>query len=229
MMKEMEKQLFETWKKDRAYDSFLEDGLFDEQEWKKQAVKILYVLKEANWENGNTDLCEYLLSEKSSTYWKTWNNIVRWTQALRGGGPYQYEVTKRDKTNCLRTIAALNIKKVGGDGRADDKEISQFGKRDAAFINRQIELYQPDIIICCGRGKGKNADILHDFVLPNKSAWQLPIGKYNYFLGTLSTGKTIPVVSFRHPQIWGGHDTLKKYYNEMLFIADSFRKSKLLP
>lgn len=223
MVKEKERQLFESWKKIRAYDSFMKDGLFDEQEWKKQTVKILYVLKEANWENGNEDLCEYLLSEKSPTYWKTWNNIVRWTQAIRTGGEYQWKVTKGDKTQCLRTIAALNIKKVGGDAQADDEEIRQFGIRDAKYINQQIELYQPDIIICCGRGKGKNADILHDYVLPNVSEWKPSIGKYNYFLGMLSTGKSIPVVSFRHPQIWGGHAIFMRYYNDMISVAEELR------
>lgn len=227
MIKEMEKQLFEEWKQNRSYDSFMEDGLFDEQEWENQTTKILYVLKEANWENGNTDLCNYLLSEKSPTYWKTWNNIVRWTQAIRGGGPYQRTVTKKDKTNCLRTIAALNIKKVGGDALANDEEIRLFGIKDAAFINRQIELYQPDIIICCGRGSGKNADILYNHVFQNVSKWE-HINKYNYFLATLNTGKTIPVVSFRHPQIRGGHLAFMKYYNDMVRIADELRSKKYI-
>lgn len=228
MIKEKEKQLFDTWKNDRTYTSFMADGLFDEHEWEKQSIKILYVLKEANWENGNTDLCKYLLSEKSPTYWKTWNNIVRWTQAIRTGGAYQWTVTKGDKTNCLKTIAALNIKKVGGGAHANSEEIRQYGKSDAPYINCQIELYQPDIIICCGRGNGKNADILHEYVFPKVSPWQPPIEGYNYFLCTLSTGKQIPVVSFRHPQIRGGHNAFRKYYYDMIAVAKELQKRLLL-
>lgn len=228
MIKEKEKLLFKSWKEERSYTSFWEDGLFDEEEWNKQTIKILYVLKEANWENGNGDLCDYLLSEKSSNYWRTWNNIVRWTQAIRYGSKYQKHITKADKTKCLRTIAALNMKKVGGDASANDEEIRDFGKRDAKFINQQIELYQPDIIVCCGRGTGKNADILHDYVLTSASEWQEPIETYYYFLCTLESGKTIPVLSFRHPQIRGGHTVFEKTYNDMLTVVEELRSRKHL-
>lgn len=228
MIKEQEQQLFDTWKKQRNYKSFLTDGLFDEHEWNKQEIKILYVLKEANWENANDDLCSLLLSEKSSNYWRTWNNIVRYTQAIRDGGSYQRTINKADKTKCLKTIAAMNIKKVGGDSSANDEEIRQFGINDASFLEQQIELYQPDIIVCCGRGKGKNADILHDYVLSKVSDWQTPIGTYNYFLCALKTKKTIPVISFRHPQMRGGHVAFEKSYNDMIMIATELKKRKHL-
>lgn len=227
-IKNQEQQLFLKWRKERNYAYFMRDGLFCEEEWNKQSTKILYVLKEANWENGDVDLCEYLLSEKSPTYWKTWNNIARWTQAIRVGGEYPQKVTKADKTKCLRTIAALNIKKVGGDAQADDEEIRQYGKNDAKYIRRQIELYQPDIIICCGRGDGKNADILYNYVFSEKTPWQEPIIGHNYFLCNLTSGKTIPVISFRHPQIRGGHKVWKKSYDVMLEIASELKSKNFI-
>lgn len=48
------------------------------------------------WEkNGNADLCKYLLSEPKSSYWKTWNNIARWTKGILVGGEYPKRVTKK--------------------------------------------------------------------------------------------------------------------------------------
>lgn len=227
-IKSKEQQLFEQWRRERCYDYFVKDGLFCEDEWNKQDIKILYVLKEANYEESDVDLCDYLLSEVSSGYWKTWNNITRWTQAIRYGGEYPRNISKSDKTRCLNTISMLNIKKVGGDAKADDEEIRQYGERDAKFIKCQIELYQPDIIICCGRGNGKNADILYNYVFTNKTEWQKTINGYNYFLCTLNTDKEIPVVSFRHPQIRGGHVIFEKYYNDMLELSFEFKKMKLI-
>jgi hypothetical protein len=222
-IKEKERRLFAKWREERNYTYFLSDGLFCEEEWNQQTIKILYVLKEANWVNGDGDLCEFLLSEESSNYWRTWDNITRWTKAIRFGGEYPQRVTRADKTKCLKTITALNIKKVGGDAEADDAEISQYGESDAKYIKAQIELYQPDIIICCGRGKGKNADILYNYVFSEKTPWQEPIIEHNYFLSTLETGKTIPVVSFRHPQIRGGHKVWKKCYEIMCEIATELK------
>lgn len=229
MLKEKERELFANWKEERGYEIFMADGLFDEETWRKQEIKILYILKEANWINGNTDLCGYLLSEpRGSGYWRTWNNIVRWTQAIRCGGDYQRRITKADKTACMKTITALNIKKIGGDAQAEDGEIYAYGVADAVFLNRQIELYQPDIIICCGRGPGKNGDILHDHVLPRVSEWKEPIAKHNYFLCTLATGKELPVVSFRHPQIRGGHGAFAKSFEDMKAIAEGLREKGYL-
>ncbi len=227
-IKDQEQQLFVKWRKERNYAYFMRDGLFCEEEWNKQATKILYVLKEANWENGDTDLCEYLLSEVSSTYWRTWNNIVRWSQAIRVGGDYPSKVTKADKTKCLKTIAALNIKKVGGDSQADDEEIRQYGESDAKYIREQIELYQPDLIICCGRGDGKNADILYNYVFFNKTEWQPQIAGHNYFLCKLVSGKQIPVISFRHPQIRGGHKAWRKSYEIMQEIGVELNAKELI-
>lgn len=186
-IKQEENLLFEEWKKKQGYSSFISDGVFDEEEWKKQEYKILFVLKEANWKNGNMDLCKYLLSEPKLSYWKTWNNIARWTKAILVGGEYPERVTPKDKTYWLRKIAAMNLKKIGGGSVAQDNIIFDYAKSDRVFIKRQIELYKPDIIICCGRGNGKNADILHDVIFSAKevSEWKKPILQYNYFYITM--------------------------------------------
>ena len=111
MLKEKELELFSRWRKERRYEYFISDGILDEIEWNKQDYKILFVLKEANWKNANEDLCEFLLSEKSSAYWKTWNNVARWTKALIEPGEYPHYVSKSDKSHWLRKIAAINLKK----------------------------------------------------------------------------------------------------------------------
>lgn len=70
-MKEKEQQLFNEWRCEREYSSFIADGV-------QQPLKITFVLKEANWINGNVDLREFLLSDPKGSYWKTWNKIARW-------------------------------------------------------------------------------------------------------------------------------------------------------
>ena len=186
-IKQQEYLLFEQWKKQQEYSYFISDGVFDEDEWNRQDYKILFVLKEANWENGNADLCKYLLSEPKSSYWKTWNNIARWTKAILIGGEYPERVTKKDRV----------------------------------FIKRQIELYKPDIIICCGRGKGKNADILHDVIFSagEVSEWKKPVLQYNYFYIKMKEKGKVPVVSFYHPQMIGSHSLFAKRYEEMKVLA----------
>ena len=223
MIKEKEKELFARWQAERGYKYFISDGIIDEVEWNKQNYKILFVLKEANWENSNADLCEFLLSECSSSYWKTWNNVARWTKALIEKGEYPRYVSKSDKSYWLRKIAVMNLKKVGGDAVAEDETIKSYSTTDRTYLKEQIELYKPDIIICCGRGVGKNADILHDIVFesPQVSEWLKPIteNKYNYFVVAIDN-KQVPVVSFYHPQMRGGHDIFEKRYKEMITVGE---------
>lgn len=222
MLKEKELELFSRWKAERGYKEFISDGILDETEWSKQEYKILFVLKEANWENGNVDLCEFLLSECSPSYWKTWNNVARWTKALLVQGEYPRYLSKSDKSYWLRKVAAINLKKVGGNAVAEDKIIREYAEKDKAYLKEQIELYSPDIIVCCGRGTGKNADILHDIVfdVSQVSEWKEPITKekYNYFIAIIND-KQVPVVSFYHPQMRGDHDKFMKRYEEMIEIG----------
>lgn len=223
---EQEQKLFADWKSQREYKSFTIDGVFDEEIYLKQKTKILYVLKEADWPEykGDLNLKEYLLSEKSKNYWRTWNNIARWTKGIIEGGEYQKYISKSDKTYWLKKIAFIELKKTTGSANSDDDEIAYYAKQDSKFIFKQIEMYSPDIIICCGRGTGKNADLLYDYVFPKVSLsnWKDPLtkNKYNYYVVNLCN-KDIPVISFVHPQMWGNHEKFKQRYRAIIEIKDA--------
>ena len=83
-------------------------------------------------------------------------------------------------------------------------------------------------MICCGRGMGKNADILHDIVfdLSQVSEWKEPITKrrYNYFIANIDN-KQVPVVSFYHPQVRGDHNKFMKLYEEMIEIGNILKEN----
>ena len=132
-------------------------------------------------------------------------------------------VTKKDKTYWLRKIATINLKKIGGGSAAQDKIIHDYAKKDRVFIKRQIELYKPDIIIYCGRGKGKNADILHDvfFSAEEVSEWKKPVLQYNYFYIKMKEKAEVPVVPFYHPQMIGSHSLFAKRYEEMKVLENN--------
>lgn len=215
-----ENELFERWKQERDYPYFIRDGVFNPSVWKNEKIKITFVLKEANWENEDADLRDWIMSEVSSTYWKTWNNIARWTKAIIEGGPYPHDISRADKTYWLSKISFLNLKKVGGDARAENDTIREYAIRDASYISEQLSLYQPDIIICCGRGDGKNADLLYEEILTTTSPWQEPIDGFNYFYTTFD-GKSIrtPVISFFHPQRIASHSTYQAWYENIRKIG----------
>lgn len=216
MLKEKERQLFEWWQKEQGYTSFIRDGIFDESLWEEQPVKVTFILKEANWENGTIDLCQWLLEENKGSYWKTWNNIARWSKALLDGGEYPRCVSEADKSYWLSRVSFINLKKVGGGRQANNALLREFAGQDARFIREQLSLYAPDIIICCGRWIV--ADILRQNVLLRQplSGWQKTRGGSDFFYVQLNEKETpVPVVSFYHPQRIANHAVFEDWYESM--------------
>lgn len=218
MIKEKERLLLERWRQARNYTSFISDGVFDESLWEKQPVKITFIMKEANWEYGPVDLCQWLLEEHKGHYWKTWNNVARWSKALLEGGEYPRHLSKSDKSVWLSRVSFINLKKEGGGPHADNRLLRKFAAEDAPFIWEQLSLYLPDIIICCGWWIV--ADILYQNVLPRDAIteWQKTNAGFDYFVVQLD-GKKIPVVSFHHPQRIASHDVFKSWYDDMRRIG----------
>ena len=227
-----EEALFCRWKNERKHYRFIKDGVCCPRQWEKEKVKILFVLKDAN-NPDKEDLRDMIMTESSSTYWKTWNNIARWTKAILERGEYNdvRKVTKGDKTKWLSKISFINLKKASGDKSADEKEIEEFAKDDSHFIMEQIDLYKPNIIICCGRNGscGSNAELLYkllrEYVLPKErlSDWgKNPICGFNYFHVKLSDmASQTPVISFVHPQKRGAsHEDYESWFKNLVEITE---------
>lgn len=220
MIKEQEKRLFEHWQTERGYPSFIADGVFDEKLWTAEPLKLTFVLKEANWRNGNVDLCKWVLD---NTPWKTWNNIARWTKGMLEGGDYPAYLSVEERNRLLSRVSFLNLKKTGGGSRTDSRELRVYAHADAPYIRKQLLLYKPDVIVCCG--KWIVADSLEKEVLqrPDLPGPFLPAQDWEGWDGapccyTRFPGKErlTPVISFRHPEKrYSGHVQWRAWYAQI--------------
>lgn len=214
-----EDDLFKEWIAKQNYSSFMKDGVIDENTYFNEKTKVLFVLKEANCPEGKDDLKPYLKNpELKGNWWKTWNNVARWTIALLENSPYPRSVSKEYRASILKRIAFLNIKKVGGDNQADSKELNAAAENDFEFIDRQIKMYSPDIIICCGQNGKSNAEILREQVLKTSVSDWMKLKNSIYYYNYKLNEKQIPVVSFWHPQMRGGHKRFEEKYNLMVGV-----------
>lgn len=142
-------KLFDEWKKDRS--QFVSDGIVDEESYLSSKIKILYLLKEVNGGN-NWDLCEFIRNGARS---QTWNNISRWTKGilnLDSDIPWNEleTITQDDRKELLKPICVVNVKKSSGGNTSKRNELYQAAYEDRKYIMKQIYIYDPDIIICCG-------------------------------------------------------------------------------
>ncbi len=223
MVKEQERKLFDRWQSEQKRLFFIRDGVFDEETWNAEPLKITFVLKEADWPNVNRDMCRHVLCGRSPTVWKTWNNVARWTKGLLEGGGYPRNVSEAERVRLLARVSFLNLKKAGGGRRANPKEIRKAARQDAALLREQLLLYQPDLIVCCG--KGLVADVLEKEVLqrPDLFGPYLSAQDHEELDGiscfyTRFPGKErlTPAVDFCHPEwIAGGHARWQADYEKM--------------
>ena len=151
-IEEEENTLFQKWKKKRH--NLIPDGVVDSKKYLECQVKVLYVLKEVNG-GENWDLRKFL---RDGAQWRTWNNIVRWQYGigninLDAKFSQVNNVDENKRKEYLKHIAVLNIKKEPGGASSKMSEIWSYSWEDRELIKNQIEIYNPDIIMCCGTGK----------------------------------------------------------------------------
>lgn len=194
---EKEKELMERWKKERAgYDCFNEDGVINYEVWKREKLHILFVLKETNELSGS--LSRFLEAEGSSTYWRTWNNIARWTDVLLNHHYSEY-ISRDFLREMLSHVAVMNLKKQAGGNRATRAEILKYARNDKKLLLEQMRLYQPDIVITCGFNLV--SDIVLKEILEEQEEWikNEKTGLNSYKTKSITYGKSIPIISMPHP------------------------------
>lgn len=224
-------RLFAQWNADYQFHAFISDGIVDPRNYKPP--HLLFILRDMNCQT-TRDLCADLRTDGSG--WKTWNNIGRWTKALLdGSAEYPKDMSAEKRAAQLRRIAVMNLKKEGGTGRADGKELLYAVQTQHDNIYDEICLCDPDIIICCGltaSGMTGNANLLKEYVLPFSTDWECfdskTFDRKWWFYFTKINEKQIPVISFCHPQVTilkgaRGHEKLfQPLYRDMLSIRESF-------
>lgn len=130
---------------------FNTDGIVDYERWAALpgGKHIVVLLKETNALSGS--LVDFLSHGGSKTYYRTWNNVARWINMVFNGTYWEF-VPKSALDDMVRNIAVINLKKCSGSAHASAKVVRQAARQDADRLKRQIQLYEPDIILTGGWG-----------------------------------------------------------------------------
>lgn len=166
---QLENELFSKWKRHR--EGFVSDGVADETAYLASEKKILFVLKEVNDpEGGDWDLRAFVREGGRAG---TWNNVARWVEGIRRidediSWAQLNNNNDERRLKFLPSIGAMNLKKTPGGHTTVVAELVRISSEDRAFINQQFQLYDADLVVCCGV-----SDAFHGLIdLESEPRWQ---------------------------------------------------------
>lgn len=150
-------------------EAFLPDGIINELSYQQSGRKILYIAKEANWYEPDNNK---EANEASAANEIFWHREVAYGRASETGFSKRLAmmtnaIVNNDYTNinkehkALRSVAVINLNKRGGFVSCEGNTLEGYVQRYWEFIQREIELIAPDLIICCG---AEVRDLLNKYV-----------------------------------------------------------------
>ena len=192
----------------------ISDGIVSSKVFKKEKIKLLWILKEANDKKGkdNWDLREFLRwigneKKRESCYnkWKaTWGLVCKVSWGILDSTKQYEEINHFDDnmlTQVLYRIAVINVKKVSGGSSVNQKEFKEYIK-DGKYLKelkKQIKNISPNIIIC-----GNTFHYMHHPRLSN----------FNYYKEWCFIENGIKWINVYHPnQKSNSH---KQYFDEAI-------------
>lgn len=189
-IKEKEELLFEKLKTEEH--PIVTDGIVDENQYLSSKYKILYVMKEVN----GGEVCDLRKFLYKGGRWQTWDNVARWTQGILNlDKEYSWKELLKDnekrRETYLKKIGSINLKKTGGGYTSVDKEISKAARENREILKNQVNIYNPDIIICCGTAR----DFVKSALDPKEIKWTMTQRGVEY-----TKYKEKIILSFAHPE-----------------------------
>lgn len=178
-MEERERELFDEWA--RNYPSgFYRDGVPSPDHYRSSRVKVVFVLREANFKNeqGEVDLKHYdfrdeLRNDPQPFWCRKISPLCYGLGKLADDLPATWAEASAVSHNRSECIAVLNrfgfvqMKKSPGSSVINPELLVDAAQSEQALLRRQFEIYQPDIIVACGISFPRTFDLLTETVFPD--------------------------------------------------------------
>ncbi len=167
-----EDELFALWKKahcnetDTSYlnsnipkDIFLPDGIISQEKFKENHLKVLFIAKEANWFQSDSEISSNESAESMFWHRKVAFGDVDKTNfsyrlsmlanAIMSADTNNYSVVDKNH-DVLQSVAVINLNKRGGYAYCVWDTLNTYVKNYQNYIRVQINMINPDLIVCCG-------------------------------------------------------------------------------
>jgi hypothetical protein len=191
------------------HQKFVRDGIICETQYQKAKIKILFIVKEPNDPlQSSWDLTK-VLNEYFSGNFSI--RLSEWAYGILHDFPPLISLTDPKVLHiALKSVAIINLKKIGGGSISNMDEIVSHAIQNKSFLVRQIKLIDPDIIIG-GVGQTRIWNLIFETVEFKRSDYDIMVGKWN----------NIKIIDYYHPcyQVPRAmsYSLLQNIYNSTIF------------
>ena len=152
-------ELKRIWKNNRNdYEVFCDDGILLENDWDNSRTKIIFLLKET-FKDFNIIKGKHGPNGNSKTFWRKMQMWTHITDKIYNGEEITHLEAIKIKEKPNSEVAYVNIKKNVTKSKevyktnSLDEDIRKYAISDAILLKKQIDLINPNVIICCGTYK----------------------------------------------------------------------------
>lgn len=210
MTKEVElEKLFTEWQEEQTNNGihkFCKDGIIDENIFAQEKIKVLILSNEPNDDNNDN-----LISDRRADFknYSLGNEEDNWHGKMRERCAEMYKLivdaTEMSNPEAASRFAVMNLNKGGGGSNADINIIESYCQTYKAFILKELDIIEPNIIIWSGAKSFDRAGIRK----------ALDIKKDGNKAYITIKGKKVPVIRmwhFSHYRAKG--ESLEEYNNK---------------
>lgn len=142
----------------QGWSNFISDGAVNPDLYEQSQLKIVFFLKEAYTKSQDGDWClTKWLNNGAMT--RMWGTVAEWVYGIRNTTvttiPPRPQLTHSEKTQLLKTIAIVNVKKSNGNASSNYEDLLYYAQTDCAYLKRELDILKPDVIVC-----GNNSSLL---------------------------------------------------------------------
>ena len=206
-IKEIDILIEKKYNINKEFDYVILDGIVDIEKYLKSNFKILWILKEPHdkGEHGKFDMRHLLQDAKyknglNPNMKSTFTNIIYSTFGILNDFTSWNDIDdfrdNHDLIDVLQNIALINIRKLSGNSSSNDKEIKNTYIANKSLILKQIEIFNPNVII----GGGTISYLYSDLKLSKSRKKTLTkIGNINNYPKAYFTSDNKIIIETCHP------------------------------
>ena len=240
-------ELFEKWEKEFEFTHFFYDGLMyrgeiknpywrssgnEDELWEKASKRVMFLMKDVNAGGDGTDVDDDIRGRnfKDATS-RTYQNMSYWLYGLlktieNGQVPgFTFSDPEAKQFFDDTPVAYVNCKKEAGTSSVSNSTLNYYIKRDKKFIIEEIEILNPDIIVCCAWTESGGNSIF-EFIKENVYQDIEKVNGWMYY----SKEKNKLIINSYHPATTKSRDTdiydnMMEDFKEFLDKYPNFLKS----